>query len=135
MSRSGISKRYLSFRERTARVSAFICVMPAWTRICMHICMHAYARMPAYTRVYVRIYENMTGCICSHIRMALHVQTRVSMRTPREGIYIYGTWIVYIHQSAQPNGIHAHIAHINSAQCTRVYAYIRARASMRTYRT
>ena len=43
--------------ERTARVRAFICVMLAWTRICMHIRMHAYVRIPAYARVYVRIRE------------------------------------------------------------------------------
>ena len=86
-----IYKRYLSFRERTACVSAFICVMPAWTRICMHICMQAYARMLAYTRVYVHIREYDLLYMLTYTFMVLHVQTRVSMRTPRERIYIYET--------------------------------------------
>ena len=98
-----IYKRYLSFRERTACVSAFICVMPAWTRICMHICMQAYARMLAYTRVYVHIREYDLLYMLTYTFMVLHVQTRVSMRTPRERIYIYETWWC-IHQSAQSNG-------------------------------
>lgn len=57
----------------------------------MHICMQAYARMPAYTRVYVHIREYDLLYMLTYTYMALHVQTRVSMRTPRERIYIYET--------------------------------------------
>jgi hypothetical protein len=55
----------------------------------MHICMQAYARMLAYTRVYVHIREYDLLYMLTYTYMVLHVQTRVSMRTPRERIYIY----------------------------------------------
>jgi hypothetical protein len=43
-------------------------------------------------------------------------------------ICVYIPWYIYVR-------IHAHITHTDSAHCMRVYAYVCARASMRTWRT